>query len=90
MLFLYRPRETRMPFYLPRRDSSQASYYWHLQDQFEATRRVPPATPAGGDASSAAGDTDVIGKLERAAALRRSGALDDAEFEALKAKLLGR
>jgi hypothetical protein len=88
VLFLYRPRETRMPFYLPRRDG-QLSYYWHLQDQFEATRRVAPAAPTGGDAPAPPDDADVVAKLERAAALHRSGALADAEFEALKAKLLG-
>jgi Short C-terminal domain len=90
MLFLYRPRETRMPFYLPRRESTQAAYYWGLQDQFEATRRVPPPAPTGGDGAPRSDDTDVVEKLERAASLHRSGALDDAEFEALKAKLLGR
>ena len=49
----------------------------------------PGAPPASGAAPPAAGD-DRIGQIERLAKLRDSGALSDQEFEAEKARLLGR
>lgn len=45
---------------------------------------APAPAPSGGTASS-----DSIGKLERLAKLRDSGAITDAEFEREKAKILG-
>jgi hypothetical protein len=45
------------------------------------------ATPGPGPATP--GEPDVIDKLRQLADLRASGALDDAEFSAAKAKLLG-
>ena len=83
MLFLYRPRETWMPYTVPRSISQQTAYNRQMQDSFESTRRVAPAVPA-------AGDDDTVGRLEKLAALHESGALTDAEFETAKAKLLGR
>jgi Short C-terminal domain len=53
-----------------------------VQQQAAAAFEQAQAQPADG------GD-DVIGKLERLAALRASGALTDAEFEAQKRRLLG-
>jgi len=57
----------------------------HLQaelDRAQAAAPVaPPAAPAGGD--------DVIAKLQQLADLKTAGVLDDAEFAAAKAKLLG-
>jgi Short C-terminal domain len=82
MLFLYRPRETWMPFALPRHRTEQAAYNRQLQEQFESTRRVAPAVPA-------AAPRDPIADLKELAALHASSALTDAEFETAKAKLLG-
>ena len=80
MLFLYRPRETWMPFSLPRNRTEQAAYNRQLQQRFEATRRVAPAAPQA--------QRDPIAKLKELGALHASGALTDAEFETAKAKLL--
>jgi hypothetical protein len=50
VLFLYRPRQTYMPYRLPREMSQQTAYNRQLQARFDATRRVPPpaAAPPGG------------------------------------------
>jgi hypothetical protein len=45
MLFLYRPRQTRMPYNLRRTPSEQAQYNRRLQERFEATQRVPRPQP---------------------------------------------
>ncbi len=82
MLFLYRPRQTWMPFALPRNRTQQAAYNRQLQEQFASTRRVAPAVPAPA--------TDPISQLRVLAELHESGALTDAEFESAKAKLLAR
>ena len=47
MLFLYRPRETWMPFALPRNRTEQAAYNRQLQQQFDSTRRVAPRRARG-------------------------------------------
>jgi hypothetical protein len=83
MLFLYRPRQTWMPFALPRNRTDQAAYNRQLQARFDSTRRVPTAVPAS------PGD-DLVTQLEKLAALRESGALTDAEFDAAKTELLRR
>jgi Short C-terminal domain len=83
MLFLYRPRQTWMPYALPRSRTQQAAYNRQLQDRFASTRRVAPVEPA-----AAVGDP--IADLRQLGELHRSGVLTDAEFEALKAKLLAR
>ncbi len=82
MLFLYRPRETWMPFALPRSRTEQAAYNRHLQEEFASTRRVAPPAPAT--------ERDLITQLQELAELRRSGALTEAEFESAKATLLAR
>ena len=46
MLFLYRPRQTWMPFAMPRNRTQQAAYNRQLQEKFASTRRVAPAVPA--------------------------------------------
>jgi hypothetical protein len=83
MLFLYRPRQTWMPFALPRSRTDQAAYNRQLQAKFEATRRAPPAVPAPGQ-------RDPIAQLQQLGDLHRAGMLTDAEFEAAKTDLLGR
>jgi len=47
---------------------------------------APPAPPAP---ASSAGAVDLIAELQKLAALKDAGVLDDAEFAAAKAKLLG-
>jgi Short C-terminal domain len=82
VLFLYRPRQTWMPYRLPRNRSQQAAYNRQLQEKFDSTRRVAPAVPAV--------ERDPLDQLKDLGELHRSGELTDAEFEAAKAKLLAR
>jgi hypothetical protein len=82
MLFLYRPRETWMPFARPFNRTDQAAYNQRLQAQFEASRRVAPAAPVA--------DDDPIAKLTELGRLHQSGLLTDEEFAAAKTKLLSR
>jgi hypothetical protein len=87
MLFLYRPRQTWMPFSLPRDRTEQAAYNRQLQERFASTHRAAPAPPAPAPAPAPA-PRDPIDGLKELAALHDSGALTDAEFQAAKAKLL--
>ena len=80
MLFLYRPRQTWMPFSLPRNRSEQAAYNRRLQDRFDSTRRVAPAAPAA--------PRDPVADLKQLGELHRTGVLTDQEFADAKAKLL--
>ena len=87
MLFLYRPRQTWMPYQRPRLRVDQDNYNLRMQEAFSATRQVPAPVPTPGAPAPAADDT--VGRLRDLAALHESGALDDAEFAAAKAKVLG-
>ena len=80
MLFLYRPRQTWMPFQFPQGRTNQAAYNRQLRERFDATRRVAPAPVAA--------RPDTVGRLKDLAQLHADGALDDAEFAAAKAKVL--
>jgi hypothetical protein len=80
MLFLYRPRETRMPFARPMAPSQQAAYNRQLQAQFESTRRVRPALPAP--------SRDTVADLQALGAMHQAGQLTDGEFETAKARVL--
>lgn len=51
----------------------------------QAATAAPPPPPA----PAAAGEDDVIAKLQQLGDLKAAGVLDDAEFAAAKAKLLG-
>ena len=82
MLFLYRPRETWMPFARPLSRTDQAAYNRTLQTKFEASRRVRPA-------AAIESRPDPVKQLGELAQLHRVGALTDAEFAAAKAKVLG-
>ena len=86
MLFLYRPRQTWMPYRLPRERTQQNAYNRQLQEAYAATRRTEPAVPA---ASPAAPARDPISDLKELARLHDAGHLSDAEFTAAKAKVLG-
>ena len=81
MLFLYRPRQTWMPFARPMSRTDQAAYNRQLQGRFDSTRRVAPAIPASTP-------RDPIADLKALAALRDDGVVTDAEFEVAKARLL--
>ncbi|THV29457.1 SHOCT domain-containing protein [Glycomyces paridis] len=58
------------------REQTQADAQAYREQQ-----AAPPPAPSGGD--------DVIAQLDRLAQLHAAGALNDAEFAAAKAKLLG-
>jgi hypothetical protein len=96
MLFLYRPRQTWLPYPSPRRGTQQSAYNRQLQEKFSATRRVPPSPP-GSDTSptSAPADEDsvwegdVTARLRDLAQLHADGTLSDDEFAAAKARVLG-
>ena len=87
MLFLYRPRQTYMPFRRPRPRTEQDDYNYQLQQAYSATRQVPAYAPA---AAAPAPADDPLARLRELAQLHESGALTDDEFTAAKAKLLGR
>jgi hypothetical protein len=80
MLFLYRPRETWMPFARSMGRTQQAAYNRQLQAEFESTRRVPAALPAP--------SRDTVAELQALGTLHESGQLTDGEFETAKAKVL--
>ena len=80
MLFLYRPRQTWMPFALPRDATQQVAYNRELQRKFDSTRRVASTMPAG----------DPSDDLQKLSELHRSGVLTDAEFESATARLEAR
>jgi hypothetical protein len=83
MLFLYRPRQTWMPFALPRSHTQQGEYNRQLQDKFASTRRVAPAIPK-------AAERDLASGLKQLEELHQAGVLTDAEFKTAKAKVLAR
>ncbi|HEX6953642.1 MAG TPA: SHOCT domain-containing protein [Agromyces sp.] len=58
---------------------------WEAQ-QYEAQQAAPPPPPPPAPAS---GGVDVVAELQKLAALKDQGILNDAEFAAAKAKLLG-
>jgi Short C-terminal domain len=81
MLFRYRPRQTWMPFSMPRPVTQQERYNLQLQAQYDATKRTMPVAPQ-------TGERDVATALRDLADLRASGALSDTEFEHAKAAVL--
>ena len=83
MLFLYRPRQTWMPYRVPRPPTQQQRYNRQLQERFDATRRVPAPMISAPDAPP-----DTVTALKELAELRASGMIDDAEFAVAKAKVL--
>ena len=83
MLFLYRPRQTWMPYRALRPPTQQQRYNRQLQDQFDATRRVPAPMVGAPDPRR-----DTVTALKELAELRASGMIDDAEFAVAKAKVL--
>jgi hypothetical protein len=88
MLFLYRPRQTWMPYQLPRAPTQQDAYNRHLQETFAATRRVPEPVPAP-EGSAPTPGRDPVAQLKDLGQLHATGMLSDAEFAAAKANVLG-
>jgi hypothetical protein len=86
MLFLYRPRQTWMPFRPPRTRTDQDGYNLRMQQAYSATRRVDAYTPSASGPTAA---EDPVARLRELARLHDSGALSDAEFAAAKARVLG-
>ena len=85
MLFLLRPRQTWMPFSLPRNREQQEAYNRQVQEAYSSTQRVlPDSTEFGRSAGR-----DPIETLKDLARLRESGVLTDAEFAKAKGKILG-
>ena len=95
MLFLYRPRQTWMPYPVPRNMTPQGLtrqgvYNRQLQEKFDATVRVPRQAPAGPAAVPATRSASSLPEaLQQLGALHTSGVLSDTEFAAAKAKLIG-
>jgi hypothetical protein len=90
MLFLYRPRQTWMPYRLPVNVTQQDMYNRQVQEKFDATIRVPrqaPTAPAVVTTTSPA--IGLPEALQQLGALHASGVLSDSEFAAAKAKLIG-
>jgi len=57
------------------------------QAELASTRTAPPAAPP--TPAPAGGGDDLMSQLQRLADMKTAGLLDDAEFAAAKAKLLG-
>jgi hypothetical protein len=94
VLFLYRPRQTWMPYRTPRPPTQQVAYNHELQEKFSATHRVPPSMPSPDNGSTrgdavVSRDQHVTTRLKELAQLRADGSLSDDEFSAAKAKVLG-
>ncbi len=89
VLFLYRPRQTWMPYRLPRQTTQQDAYNRHLQKAYEATRRVPRGAPGAVNALATAVKGDTLADLKELAELHATGALSDEEFATAKATVLG-
>ncbi len=56
-------------------------------DQMQAAQAPPPPPPAA--PAAPAGGTDLVAELQKLADLKAQGMLNDQQFEAAKAKLLG-
>ena len=82
MLFLLRPRQTYMPYRLPRNRTQQGAYNRELQERFDATRQVAEPAPV------IASRPDPLDQVQSLAALHEAGTLTDEEFAAAKARVL--
>jgi hypothetical protein len=89
MLFLYRPRQTWMPYRVPRQPSQQGAYNRQMQETFAATRQAPRYVPEAAPPPPPPPTHDPIADLKDLAELHASGVLNDEEFAAAKAKILG-
>jgi hypothetical protein len=86
VLFLLRPRQTWLPYGLPRSPQEQEAYNRLLRDAYASTRRVPAPAP---EVASTSPRRDPLDALAQLGELHESGVLTDAEFAAAKARVLG-
>ena len=84
MLFLLRPRETWMPYALPRDPAQQDAHRAELRTAYDSTRKVETAAPV----AEPPAPPDVIAQLKSLAELHASGSLTDDEFAAAKSRVL--
>ena len=82
MLFLLRPRQTWMPYAVPRSREQQALHNQQLHEAYLSTRAVAPPTPP------AQAPPDMLAQLKDLAQLHEAGSLTDTEFSAAKSKIL--
>ena len=85
MLFLYRPRQTWMPFRPPRPRTDQDGYNLRLQQAYSATHRVAPYTPATSDPAT----EDPVARLREHPHHHAAGSFSDAQVSPAKARVLG-
>jgi hypothetical protein len=88
MLFLLRPRQTYMPYALPRDPEGTETWNEELHKAYSSTRRVAAPAPSSDQGQSAEQPRDVVATLKDLGALHESGALTDEEFAAAKARVL--
>jgi hypothetical protein len=88
MLFLLRPRQTYMPYALPRDQKGAEAWNEELHQAYSSTRRVSAPSPNPDPGPVAGPPRDVVSALKDLGALHDSGALTDEEFAAAKATVL--
>jgi len=84
MLLLLRPRQTWMPYALPRDRAAQDAHNRQLQEAYASTRRVA----APGPEVSPQPPRDRFDDLAALGRLHQSGVLTDDEFAVEKARIL--
>jgi hypothetical protein len=88
MLFLLRPRQTYMPYALPRDPKGTETWNEELHRAYASTRRVAAPAPSPDPGPGQQAPRDVVDALKDLGALHESGALTDEEFAAAKATVL--
>jgi hypothetical protein len=88
MLFLLRPRQTYMPYALPRDPKGSETWNEELHRAYSSTRRVAAPALSRDPGSGTGPPRDVVAALKELGALHESGALTDDEFATAKATLL--
>jgi hypothetical protein len=88
MLFLLRPRQTYMPYALPRDAESTETRNEQLHKAYSSTRRVATPAPSPDPGPGADAPRDMVAALKDLGGLHESGALTDEEFAAAKAAVL--
>ena len=88
MLFLLRPRQTYLPYALPRDPKGTETWNEELHKADSSTRRVAAPALSPGPGSGEEAPRDVVAALKDLGALHESGALTDDEFAAAKNTVL--
>jgi hypothetical protein len=84
VLFLLRPRQTWMPYAVPRSREQQALHNQQLHEAYLSTRRVATPTP------TPPVRPDMLAQLKELAQLHEAGSLTATEFSTAKSKILDR